>query len=107
MTASIGLALGKPCGLAQRADRPLERVVEIGVLPDRAFPDIGEGRGAVELFALIADIGNDVVRGRLEDGLGLQFLKPRADLVELLAVGGRCGTGRGAGFARLGLGRSQ
>jgi hypothetical protein len=53
------------------------------VLPDRAFPDIGKGRGAVELLALVADIGDDVVRGRLEDGLGLQFAA-RTDLVELL-----------------------
>jgi hypothetical protein len=37
--------------------------------PDRALPDIGKGRGPVELFALIADIGRNILGGGFQDRL--------------------------------------
>jgi hypothetical protein len=70
---AFGGARVLPLLLGERTDGSLERVVELGILPDRALPDIGEERGPVELRALEADIGRDIGFGRIEDRARFQF----------------------------------
>ena len=94
---AVALALVDPRPLAERRDRALQCVVEPWILPQCALPDVGEHRGAVELFALEADIGRDVLRARLEDRARLQFLKLGADGGQALAGRRR----RGGALARF------
>jgi hypothetical protein len=94
-----------PLPLGERRDRALERVVEVGILPDRPLPDIAEQRGPVELLALEADIGRHVLRRRLEDRLGLSVRAARRDRVELARrARARLGV---CGVPFSGLGRTQ
>src|SRR3546814_4202383 len=46
---------------------------------ERPLPGIREGRRTVELFALEANIGDDVFLGRIEDCFRLQFVKLARD----------------------------
>jgi len=73
--------------LGERADRSLERVVELGILPDCALPDIGKQRSPVELGTLEADIGGDVFRRRIEDRARFEFAQFPRDRVEFLCGG--------------------
>src|SRR3546814_13184931 len=57
----------EPGELADRRNRPLQRIIEVGVLPERPLPGIRGGRRTVELFALEAHIGNDVFVARTEE----------------------------------------
>src|SRR3546814_1196917 len=57
----------------------LQRIIEVGVLPERPLPGIREGRRTVELFALEANIGDDVFLARIEDCFRLQFVKLARD----------------------------
>src|SRR3546814_11561041 len=55
----------EPGALADRRNQPLQRIIEVGVLPERPLPGIREGRRTVELFALEANIGDDVFLDRI------------------------------------------
>ncbi len=98
---AVRLAGIGPCPLADSRDRPLERVVDVRVLPERALPGVREGGGAIELLALVADIGDHILLAWLEDRAGLQFIQLLRDRGEALA-GRRLGCGRlrgrGPGF---------
>ena len=87
---ALCLAIVLPLALAQARDRALQGVIELGVLPDRPLPDIGEQRGLVELAALKADIGRDVARSRIDDRACFQFAQFSCHCVQLLDRG-RCG----------------
>src|SRR3546814_2057047 len=65
----------------------LERIVKLGILPNRALPDIGEQRSPVELGTLEADIGGDVFRRRIEDRACLELAQFPRDRVEFLRGG--------------------
>jgi hypothetical protein len=80
---ALGVARVLPLALAERRDRTLQRVVEVGILPDRPLPDVAEQRCPVELLALKADIGRHIGRRRLEDRLGLEFAQICRDRIEL------------------------
>ena len=67
---AVDLARVEPLALGDGADRTLQRVVELGLLPHGTLPDVAEHAGAVELLALVADIGFDMFGRRLEDGHG-------------------------------------
>src|SRR3546814_1616666 len=65
----------EPGALADRRNRPLQRIIEVGVLPERPLPGIREGRRTVALFARESNIGDAVFLARLEDCFRLKFVK--------------------------------
>src|SRR3546814_15001538 len=69
----------EPGALADRRNRPLQRIIEVGVLPERPLPGIREGRRTVELFALEANIGDEVFLARIADCFRLPFFKLARD----------------------------
>ena len=79
---ALGLARVLPLPLAERRNGAFERVVEIGILPDRALPHVAEQRRAIELRPLKPDIGGDIGRRGLEDRLGLQLAQLGGDRIE-------------------------
>jgi hypothetical protein len=102
----IRLAIVEPGSFADRRNRALQRVVDVGMLPESALPRIGKRRGPVELLALEAHIGDDILFGRVKDRAGLELIELLRDRGH--AFGSRwLGRLRRAGRVSRGLGFEQ
>src|SRR3546814_17419767 len=72
-----------------RSYRTLQRVIQFRILPHRSMPDVGECRRAIELLALEANIGSNILLRGLENRACFQLIELLADRRSAFARGGR------------------